>query len=137
IAGPSRAHCRSLPTPSAISPSAVRNVSYGTMLVWALPRRIGARPVTRALWAWMTSTARVLWSSDTSIRWPFDASSRDPGSAAAPAPLTRRGTLPRPRLGAPAAAPGLSCEQPGKDGRRTEQAADHVADRDADLRRPA
>ena len=40
------------------------------MFGWALPRRPGARPVTNAFWAWFTSTASVLSSSDTSIRWP-------------------------------------------------------------------
>ena len=44
IVGPNFAHCRSLPTPIAMSPSDVANVSYGTMLGWALPRRFGRGP---------------------------------------------------------------------------------------------
>ena len=32
--------------------------------------RCGARPPTNAFWAWLTSTASVDSSSDTSIRWP-------------------------------------------------------------------
>ena len=36
-----RGHCRSLPTATAIAPSAVSNASYGTMFGWALPSRPG------------------------------------------------------------------------------------------------
>ncbi len=40
----SRGHCRSDPTATAIAPSAVSKVSYGTMFGWALPSRPGATP---------------------------------------------------------------------------------------------
>jgi hypothetical protein len=33
--------------------------------------RSGWVPSTKAFWAWLMSTARVLSSSDTSIRWPW------------------------------------------------------------------
>ena len=65
-----RGHCRSLPTATTSSPSAVANASYGTRLGCALPIRPGATPPTNAFWAWLTSTASVDSSSDTSIRWP-------------------------------------------------------------------
>ena len=65
-----RGHWRSLPTATAISPSAVSNVSYGTMLGWALPSRPGATPSTNAFWAWLTSTESVDSKIDTSTRWP-------------------------------------------------------------------
>ncbi len=73
IASQKRGHWRSDPTPTATSPSAVANVSYGTMFGWALPRRPGARPVTNAFWAWLTRTARVDPSSDTSTRCTPDS----------------------------------------------------------------
>ena len=66
----SRGHWRSDPTATASSPSAVANVSYGTMFGWALPRRPGGAPVTNAFCAWLTRTARVDASSETSTRWP-------------------------------------------------------------------
>ena len=108
IASHSRGHWRSLPTATASSPSAVANVSYGTMFGWALPIRPGARPPTNAFWAWLTSTASVLSSSDTSIRWPR---------------LAGR---------SPARSPA---EQPREDATGAEQPADDVADRDPDLDR--
>jgi hypothetical protein len=65
-----RGHCRSLPTATAIVPSAVSNVSYGTMFGWALPSRPGADPPTNAFWAWLTSAASVEPRSVRSIRCP-------------------------------------------------------------------
>ena len=65
-----RGHWRSEPTATAISPSAVSNVSYGTMLGCALPRRPGATPDTNAFWAWLTSADSVEASSEMSMRWP-------------------------------------------------------------------
>ena len=91
-ASQNRGHCRSLPTATAIAPSAVSNVSYGTMFGWALPRRPGASPVTNAFWAWLTRTARVEPSSETSIRWPRDRAVRGVALARRAA---RRGRRPR------------------------------------------
>src|SRR5207244_4999016 len=65
-----RCHCRSEPTATAISPSAVANVSYGTMFGWALPPRPGDSPVANAFWAWLMSTASVDSRIETSIRCP-------------------------------------------------------------------
>ena len=76
------------PTATAISPSAVSNVSYGTMFGWALPRRPGATPETNAFWAWLTSAASVEARSEMSIRWPRPDAG--PGSARGrPAPPGR------------------------------------------------
>ena len=89
-----------------------RTSRTGTMFGWALPRRPGCRPVANAFCAWLTSTARVDSSSDTSIRWPIG---RPPASRLGPRPRAR-----------------------AEDGRpHAEQAGDDVADRDADLRRRA
>ena len=81
-----RGHWRSLPTATAIVPSAVSNVSYGTMFGWALPSRPGDSPPTNAFWAWLTRAARVEPRSETSIRWPAPAApsprARAPTSAA-------------------------------------------------------
>ena len=71
-----RGHWRSDPTATASSPSAVAKVSYGTMFGWALPRRSAARPVTKAFWAWLTSTASVEPSRETSTRWPASTAAR-------------------------------------------------------------
>ena len=86
------------PDADAISPSAVANVSYGTMLGWALPRRTGAAPVTSAACAWLTSTASVLWSSETSMRCP------PPGVRPRGAGSARRPPAPA-RAAPPAATP--------------------------------
>ena len=47
IAQQKRSHWRSLPTATAINPSTVANVSYGTMFGWAFPRRVGEAPETK------------------------------------------------------------------------------------------
>ena len=110
IARQNRGHCRSLPTATAISPSTVSNISYGTMLGWALPSRPGAAPSTNAFWAWLTRIASVDSKIDTSIRWPT------------------------PYAGEPVALPpGERRQDPD---RRVEPGRD-VGDRDADLRRDA
>ena len=79
-----RGHWRSLPTATAIAPSAVANVSYGTMFGWALPSRPGAPPPTNAFWAWLTRPARV------------DAEQRDvdPLAGRPPLPPARRRRAP-------------------------------------------
>ena len=105
-----RGHCRSDPTATAIAPSAVSNVSYGTMFGWALPSRPGALPDTNAFCAWLTRLASVAPRIETSTRWP----------APAPGPASRS---------RPTSAPSnpTAPEQPGQD----------VADRHADLGRAA
>ena len=109
-AAQSRGHCRSDPTATAIAPSAVSNVSYGTMFGWALPSRPGAAPVTNAFCAWLTRLARVAPRSETSTRWPRPAA----GPASRSRPTSAAEDPDRP-------------EHPGHD----------VADRDPDLGRLA
>src|ERR687890_488579 len=63
------------------------------MFGWALPRRPGGEPPTKAFCAWLTSAASVDPRSDTSIRWPRSA--RRPG----PPPAVRPpGDRHQPRL---------------------------------------
>ena len=96
------------PTATAISPSAVANVSYGTMFGWALPRRPGAAPVTNAFCAWLTRIARV------------DAEQRDVDALA-----RRTGPV------------GRRASERAEDPDRREQPGHDVADRDPDLGRTA
>ena len=105
IAAQNRGHCRSEPTATTIWPSLVANVSYGTMFGWALPRRPGDSPVVNAFCAWLTRTASVDASSDTSTRWPRTGPVR------------------------------ATSQQRGQDPDRREQPAHDVADGHADLRR--
>ena len=89
----SRRHCRSEPTATAIAPSAVSNVSYGTMFGCAFPRRPGATPVTKAFCAWLTRLARVAPSSEMSIRWPGRPPAGRPLARAPPRPTSAASTL--------------------------------------------
>ncbi len=84
------------------------------MFGWALPRRTGAAPVTKAFCAWLTSAARVAPRSETSIALPRDG-------ARAPDPADRR----------------AAADQPGQHRHGAEHPGDDVADRDAHLGRPA
>ena len=82
IAAHRRDHWRSDPTATASAPSAVLNVSYGTMFGCALPSRPGDTSDTNAFWAWLTRLARVAPRSEMSIRWPRPRPG--PGPAARP-----------------------------------------------------
>ena len=64
-----RSHCRCEPTATAISPSAVANISYGTMLGWAFPA--GPAPAGRErVLGLVDEIARVAPRSEISTRWP-------------------------------------------------------------------
>ena len=92
-------------------PSAVANVSYGTMFGWALPGGPGAA----------AGDERVLRLVDEDREGRFEQRDVDP--------LARPGAV-----GDPAALPR---QQRGQDGDRPEQPGHDVADRDADLGRLA
>ena len=107
----SRGHCRSEPTATAIAPSAVANVSYGTMFGWALPSRPGATPVDE----------RVLGLVDEAGEGRAEERDVDPLAA-------------RRRSRTPVA---LAPDQRGQDADRPEHPGHDIADRDADLGRAA
>ena len=88
----SRGHWRTDPTATAMAPSDVSKVSYGTMFGWALPSRPGATPVTNAFCAWLTRLARVAPRSDTSTRWPRPVAG--PSSRSRPTSAASRPTAP-------------------------------------------
>ena len=102
-----RGHCRSDPTATAISPSAVANVSYGTMFGWALPRRPGA-------------------PGDEGVLRLVDEDRK-----------RRRQERDVDALAAPPARRDAASQEPCQDADGGEQAGHDVADRDADLRRVA
>ena len=104
----SRGHCRSDPTATAIAPSAVANVSYGTMFGCALPSRPGATPVDE----------RVLRLVDEAGQRRAEQRHVDPLALAD----GRR-------------AVAFATDERGEDRHRPEHPADDVADRDPDLGR--
>ena len=113
-AAQSRGHWRSEPTATAIAPSAVSNVSYGTMFGWALPSRPGATPADE----------RVLGLVDEAGQRRPEERDVDPLAAARPA-----GPAPAPLVPARRAPPSTPTAPsiPVSD----------VADRDPDLGRAA
>ena len=105
-----RGHWRSLPTATAISPSAVSNVSYGTMFGWALPSRPGCDAVDE----------RVLGLVDEHRQRRFE--DRHVDALAGPVGGRRR---------------KLPAGERGEDPDRGVEPRRDVGDRDADLRRAA
>ena len=113
-----RGHCRSEPTATAISPSAVSNVSYGTMFGCALPRRPGRD----------AGHERVLRLVDEAGQGrPRGARCRCAGR---PPGRRRRESGHRRRS-------SRRAQQRGQHAHRAEHPRHDVADRDADLRRAA
>ena len=107
IAAQKRGHCRSDPTATAISPSLVAKVSYGTMFGWALPAAARRGP------------------GDEGVLRLVDEHGQGGGQQGDVDALAAHRTV------------GAASQEPGQDPDRGEQPRDDVADRDPDLGRVA